>query len=139
MTFFESWKITLIKIVTNLMMSGKLSTLGLLERKTFWNKGYDAITFVHDLIKKYLLHDSNYFLDVVSWPKFGNSSISMWEVIITSTSQRFELKKHFFELWYFKLNNLGLALGMAFKFDSSVAKQLRLKVRKVWKLIPMFL
>ena len=83
--FFESLKITLIKMVTNLMMSGKITTLGLLKRKTFWNKGYDVITFVQDVIKKYLLHDSNYFLDVFSWLKFGNSSISMREVIITST------------------------------------------------------
>ena len=31
--------------------------------------------------------------------------------------------------------NLGLALGMAFKFYTSVAKVLKLKLRKFWRLI----
>ena len=45
-------------------------------------------------------------------------------------------KNHFFERWYwFKLNNLGLGLGMALKFYSSVAKSLKLKVRKFWGVI----
>ena len=66
-------------------MSRKITTLGLLKRKAFWNKGYDIMTFAHDVIKKYLLHDWNYVLDVFSWPQFDNSSISMGEVIITST------------------------------------------------------
>ena len=38
----------------------------------------------------------------------------------------------------FKLNNLGLALGMPFKFYTSVAKGLKLKVRKILRLIFMF-
>ena len=65
-------------------MSAKLAILGLLEIKVFWNKGYDAIISVLDAINKILSRDSNYVLDVVIWPKFGNSSISMREVIITS-------------------------------------------------------
>ena len=36
-------------------------------------------------------------------------------------------------------NNLGLALGMAFKFSTSVEKELKLNVRKFWRLIPMFI
>ena len=32
-----------------------------------------------------LLREPNYVVDVVMWPKLGNSSISMREVIITST------------------------------------------------------
>ena len=67
-----------------LMMSVKLATLGLLKIKVFWNKGYDVITPVCDVTNKILSHDSNYIVDVVMWPKFGNSSISMKEVIITS-------------------------------------------------------
>ena len=64
-------------------------------------------------------------------PKFGNSSISMREVIITSILQRFDLKNQFFEVCYwFKFNNLELALGMALKFYTSVAKGLKLKVRE---------
>ena len=47
--------------------------------------------------------------------------------------------KFFFEGWsWFKFNNLGLALGMTLKFYTSVAKGLKLKVRKLWGLIPTF-
>ena len=35
-------------------------------------------------------------------------------------------------------NNLGLALGMALKFYTSVEKELKLKVGKLSGLIPMF-
>ena len=38
----------------------------------------------------------------------------------------------------FKLNNLGLALGMGLKFYTSVSKGLKLKVRKFSRLICMF-
>ena len=71
-------------MVTILMMSAKMATLGLLKTKVFWNKGYDVIISVHDVTNKILLRDSNYIVDVVMWPKFGNSSTSMREVIITS-------------------------------------------------------
>ena len=36
------------------------------------------------------------------------------------------------------LNILGLALGIALKFYTSVAKRLKLKMRKFWRLIPTF-
>ena len=49
-------------------MSAKLATLGFLKIKLFWNKAYDAIIFVYDVNTK----------------KFGNSSPSMREVIVTS-------------------------------------------------------
>ena len=65
-------------------MSAKLATLGLLEIKIFWNKGYDVLTPVYDVIIRVLSHDSNYIVVVVVWPTFGNSSISMREIIITS-------------------------------------------------------
>ena len=71
-------------MVTILMMSAKMATLGLLKIKVFWNKGYDVITSVCDVTNKILSCDSNYIVDVVMWPKFGNSRISMREVIITS-------------------------------------------------------
>ena len=66
------------------MMSAKMATPGLLKITVFWNKGYDVIISVHDVTNKILSSDSNYIIDVVMWPKFGNSSISMREVIITS-------------------------------------------------------
>ena len=66
------------------MMSAKMATPGLLKIKVFGKKGYDVIISVHDVTNKILSRDSNYIVDVVMWPKFGNSSISMREVIITS-------------------------------------------------------
>ena len=63
----------------------------------------------------------------------------MIEVIITSILERFDQKNDFFEGWsWFKFNNLGLALGMALKFYTSLAKELKLKVRKFWRLAPTF-
>ena len=45
----------------------------------------------------------------------------------------------FFEGWsWFKLNNLRLALSTNLKFYTSVGKGLKLKVRKIWGLIPTF-
>ena len=66
------------------MMSAKMATPDLLKTTVFWNNGYEVITPVHDVTNKILSRDSNYIVDVVMWPKFGNSSISMREVIITS-------------------------------------------------------
>ena len=66
------------------MMSAKMATPGLLKIMEFWNKGYDVIISVDDINSKILWHDSNYIVDVFMWPKFGNSSISMREVITTS-------------------------------------------------------
>ena len=65
-------------------MSAKMTIPGLFKIKIFWKKGYDVITYVHDVTNKILSYDSNYIVDVVMWPKFGNSSISMREVIIIS-------------------------------------------------------
>ena len=66
------------------MMSTKMATPGLLKTTIFCNKGYDVIIPVHDVINKILSRDSNYIADVFMGPKFGNSSISMREFIITS-------------------------------------------------------
>ena len=65
------------------MMSAKMAILALLKIKVFWNKRYDFIISVQDITNKILSRDSNYIVDVVMWPKFGNFSISMREVIIT--------------------------------------------------------
>ena len=50
--------------------------------------------FVNDITNKILSRDSNYIVDVVTWPKFDNSSISMREVIIISILQGFDQKNH---------------------------------------------
>ena len=79
LTCIESLKIVLINMVTMLMMSVKTDTPGL-----FWNIGYEHIIHINDVINKFLSRDSNYIVDVVIRSKFGNFSISMKEVIITS-------------------------------------------------------
>ena len=84
MTFLESLKIVLINMVTILMMSAEMVTPGLLKITVFWNKGYDVIISVDDVTNKILTRDSNYIVDVLMWPKFGNCSISMRKVITTS-------------------------------------------------------
>ena len=58
-----------IYMLTILMMSAKMATLGLLKGRVFWDKG-------HDVVNKILSRDSN----CIVWPKFGNSNISMREV-----------------------------------------------------------
>ena len=48
-------------------------------------------------------------------------------------------KTAFLEGWsWFKFNDLGLALSTNLKFYASVAKRLKLKVRKFWELILTF-
>ena len=65
LAFFESLKIALINMVIIFMMSAKMTTLGLLKRKIFWNEDYDAIIAVQDVTNKILLRNSNYIADVV--------------------------------------------------------------------------
>ena len=72
-------------------------------------------------------------------PKFGNSSISLTEVIVNSIIKGFDQKNHFFERWsWFKFNNLGLALGTNLKFYTNVTKGLKLIVKKLWGLLATF-
>ena len=66
------------------MMFSKMVTLAHLKVKVIWDKGYDVIIPVHDITNKILSFDSNYVVDVVEGPKFGDSRIFMREVIITS-------------------------------------------------------
>ena len=48
-------------------------------------------------------------------------------------------KTTFFNEWsLFKINNLGLALGMTLKLYANVAKGSKLKIGKFWGLIPTF-
>ena len=66
------------------MMSAKMTTPSLLKISVFWKNGYDVVIPVDDVTNKSLLRDSNYTVEVFMWPKFGNSSIFMREVITTS-------------------------------------------------------
>ena len=98
-----------------------MATPVLLKINVFWNKGYYVIYFVYNVTNKILSHDSNYIMDVVIWLKFGNSSICIREVIMSSILQGFDQKTTLFEGWsLFKFNNLGLALGRNLKFYTSL-------------------
>ena len=66
------------------LMSAKLATPGLLKIKIFQNESYDDIIPDYDVTNKILSRWLKLYCDVVVWPKFGNSSISMREVIIMS-------------------------------------------------------
>ena len=70
--------------MVTILMSSKMATPGLLETKIFWKKGYDVIISAHKVISTILSRDSTNNVNVAMWPKFGNSSISVREVIITS-------------------------------------------------------
>ena len=83
LTFPETLKIILINVVIILIMSAKIATPAFLKIMEFWNKGYDAIIPVDGVTNKVSSRDSNYIVGLLMWPKFGNCSISMREVITT--------------------------------------------------------
>ena len=64
------------------MMPAKVATPGPLKIKVFWNEVDDVI--IYALTNKILSLDSNYIVDAAMWPKFGNCSFSMREVVIIS-------------------------------------------------------
>ena len=66
------------------MMSAKMATPDLFKTTVSWNKGYDVIIPVDDVTDKILSRNSNYIVDMLMWLRFGNSSISMGEVITIS-------------------------------------------------------
>ena len=79
-------------MVTILIMSAKLGTL----INVFWKRVYDVIIYVHDVNKKIFSDESNCIVDVVMWPKFGNYSTSMKEVIKTSILYSGDQKNDYF-------------------------------------------
>ena len=52
-------------MVAILILSVKLATLVLSKIKLIWNKGYDVIISIHDVINKILSCGSNYVIEVV--------------------------------------------------------------------------
>ena len=65
-------------------MSEKLAAPGPLKIKIFQSKDHNVIIPDYDVTSKILSRGSKYIVEVVMWPKFGNSRISVREVIITS-------------------------------------------------------
>ena len=96
LTFFESSKIFLINMLPVLIMSAKLDSLGLLKIKVFQNSGYDVTIPDYNVTNKILIRESNYIIGLVMWLKFGDCSISMREVIITSILSGFDQKNSVF-------------------------------------------
>ena len=78
------------------MLSAKMATEGLFQVTVFWNKGYDFIIPVDGVTNKFISRDSNCIVDLLMWPKFGNSSISLRELITTSILSGFDQKNRFF-------------------------------------------
>ena len=64
-------------MVKILMMSAQMAALGFLKMKIFWNRCYEIITYAHDVTNKVLLQVLKYIVNVVMWPRLGNSSIFM--------------------------------------------------------------
>ena len=62
---FKSLKIVLRNMVTTLMMSAKMATIGLFKIKVFLNKGYDVIISDHGVTNKISSYDLNYIVDVI--------------------------------------------------------------------------
>ena len=52
-------------MVTILMMSAKIATLGLLKIKLFSNNGYGIIASVHDVTNKIFSGEPNHIADVI--------------------------------------------------------------------------
>ena len=80
-------------MVAILIMSTKLATPEPLKIKVFWNKGYD--NFCPWPHQQHFTNDY-YIIDVVMWPRFGNSIISMREVIIILIFWGFDQKNQVF-------------------------------------------
>ena len=49
-----------------------------------WNKDYDVVNLLNEVTIKISSSDSNYIVDVLMQPKFGNCRVSMKEVSRTS-------------------------------------------------------
>ena len=112
---------------------------GLLKITVFWNKGYDVVIPVDDVNNKILSRDPHYIVQCSCHQNLVTLAF-LWEKL--SQLQFYKdltRKTTFFEGWsWFKFNNLGLALGTNLNFYTSLAKGLKLKVKKFWGLISTF-
>ena len=83
LTYFESLRIFLIKIVA-ILMSAKMATLSLPKITVFWKKGYGVIIFVH-VTNQILLQEfdqKNHFSEGWSWIKFNNLELALGMALI---------------------------------------------------------
>ena len=118
-------------MVAIFMMSAKSASLGLLKIKVIWSKGHDVIISVHDVTNKILSNYSNYIVDAVISPNFGNSRIAMREVIITSIFIKIWPEKPFFwGVMLVQVQLFGSGTRYGFEILHQLAKGSKLKVRK---------
>ena len=118
------------------MMSAKLAALSL-KIKVFWNNGYNAIISVHEVTNKILSRVSNYIADAIMWPKFGNHSISMRQVIIISIWRGFDRKNDFFLRGDLDSSSI-IAIWYGLEMLHRRSKRVKTKNQKVLELIPTF-
>ena len=69
----------------------------------------------------------------------GLFNFFMKQIITAPILLLFDSKNNFFrQCTWFKFNNFGLVKAIVFKFDSSVVKELKLKIKKFLVLIAAF-
>ena len=136
--FFEPVIVVLIYTVAILMMTAKLATLDIFKRKVFWNKVYDVINSVRAVINFY--HVTQTILQ--TWSCYQNFVTIAFRCEKLSQPQCYNdltsIIKFLDKCSWFKFNIWRLGLATAFKFDTSMTRGLKLKVRKFWRLIPTF-
>ena len=106
-------------------LSNKHETFSSNKHETFLSNNHETFLNTSMTSEKMSLRDSNYIPIAIMLSKFGYSL-----GVIKST---------FSEGWsWFKFNKLRLALDIALKLYTSGEKELKLKVRKIAGLVPMF-
>ena len=103
--YFSTWFLILLTIFgCNFDDVAKLTPLGLLKIKVFWNQGYYVISSVLDVTIKILLRNSNHIVHVV----ISLAALAfLWEKLSKPQFCKASIwKTNFLEgCWWFKLNN----------------------------------
>ena len=107
-----------------------MAILGRLKIKLFWNKGYDVIIYP-SRHQKNLSRASNYIVDLVMWPEFGNLAF-LWQKLSQPQFYKDLTRKiTFFDaLSWFKFSNLGLTLGMTLIGMAPILNRVNVKPMK---------
>ena len=108
-----------------------MTSPGLLKIKIFWKKAYDVIISAHDVTNTILSWDSNYIVNVIMWPKFGNSKISVREVIITSILRIWPEKLLFWWVVLVQVQQLGTGTRYGLEISGQCGKRVKTKSQKV--------
>ena len=86
-----------MNMVSILMMTAKLATLGLLKIKLFWNKSYDVIISVPDIINKILSRDQCFVALAFIETSYHNFNfIRIWPEKIKFSDRSFLVQVQYF-------------------------------------------